>query len=119
MQARIREQVLELSAYLRSKGFSGTQKILLEYVKPEVLLKLTANLLSGLSSVLSDLVLILLTVTFILLEVSSFPIKLRVVLGDTKQKFPHFTKFANDMKCYMVIKTFMSLASGILIAVWL
>jgi predicted PurR-regulated permease PerM len=119
LQARIREQVLDLSAYLRSKGFSGTQKILLEYVKPEVLLKLTANLLSGLSTVLSDLVLILLTVTFILLEVSSFPIKLRAVLGDPKQKFPHFTKFANDMKRYMVIKTFMSLASGILISVWL
>ena len=119
LQARIREQVLELSAYLRSKGFSGTQKILLEYVKPEVLLKLTANLLSGLSSVLSDLVLILLAVTFILLEVSSFPIKLRAVLGDPKQKFPHFTKFADDMKRYMVIKTFMSLASGILISVWL
>ena len=119
LQARIREQVLDLSAYLRSKGFSGTQKILLEYVKPEVLLKLTANLLSGLSTVLSDLVLILLTVTFILLEVSSFPIKLRAVLGDPEQKFPHFTKFANDMKRYMVIKTFLSLASGILIAAWL
>jgi len=119
LQSRIREQVLELSAYLRSKGFSGTQKLLLDYVKPEVLLKLTANLLTGLSSVLSDLVLILLTVTFILLEVSSFPIKLRTVLGDPKQKFPHFTKFADDMKRYMVIKTFMSLASGILIAVWL
>lgn len=119
LQARIREQVLELSTYLRSKGFSGTQKILLEYIKPEVLLKLTANLLSGLSSVLSDLVLILLSVTFILLEVSSFPIKLRAVLGDPEQKFPHFTKFANDMKRYMVIKTFMSLASGILISVWL
>jgi len=119
LQSRIREQVLELSAYLRSKGFSGTQKLLLDYVKPEVLLKLTANLLSGLSSVLSDLVLILLTVTFILLEVSSFPIKLRAILGDPKQKFPHFTKFANDMKRYMVIKTLMSLASGILIAGWL
>jgi predicted PurR-regulated permease PerM len=118
-QAKIREQVLELSTYLRSKGFSGTQKLLLDYVKPEVLLKLTANLLSGLSSVLSDLVLILLTVTFILLEVSSFPIKLRAVLGDPKQTFPQFTKFADDMKRYMVIKTLISLATGILIAFWL
>jgi predicted PurR-regulated permease PerM len=118
-QAKIREQVLELSTYLRSKGFSGTQKLLLDYVKPEVLLKLTANLLSGLSSVLSDLVLILLTVTFILLEVSSFPIKLRAVLGDPKQTFPQFTKFADDMKRYMVIKTLISLATGILIAIWL
>lgn len=119
LQSRIREQVLELSSFLRSKGVSGTQKILLDYVKPEVIMKLTAELLTGLGSVLSDLVVILLTVTFILLEVSSFPIKLRTVLGDPKQKFPQFTKFANDMKRYMVIKTFMSLASGILVAVWL
>ena len=118
-QSSIREQVLELSAYLRSKGFSGTQKLLLDYVKPEVLLKLTANLLSGLSSVLSDLALVLLTVTFILLEVSSFPIKLRAVLGDPKQKFPKFTEFVNDMKRYMVIKTLLSLATGVLIAFWL
>ena len=82
-------------------------------------MRLTAGLLSGLSSVLSDLILILLTVTFILLEVSSFPVKLRAVLGDPLQIFPQFTKFANDMKRYMVIKTFISLASGILIAVWL
>ena len=119
LQARIREQVLELSAYLRSKGFSGTQKLLLDYVKLEELLKLTANLLSGLSSVLSDLVLILLTVTFILLEVSSFPKKLRAVLGDPKQVFPQFTKFINDMKRYMVIKTIINLAAGILIGVWM
>ena len=118
-QSSIREQVLELSAYLRSKGFSGTQKLLLDYVKPEVLLKLTANLLSGLSSVLSDLALVLLTVTFIMLEVSSFPIKLRAVLGDPKQKFPKFTEFVNNMRRYMVIKTLLSLATGVLIAFWL
>lgn len=118
-QSSIREQVLELSAYLRSRGFSGTQKLLLDYVNPELLLKLTANLLSGLSAVLSDLVLILLTVTFILLEVSSFPIKLRAVLGDPKQKFPKFTEFINDMKRYMVIKTLISLTTGVLITFWL
>jgi AI-2 transport protein TqsA len=119
LQSRIREQVLDLSAYLRSKGFSGTQKLLLDYIKPEVLLKLTGNLLSGMSSVLSDFILVILTMTFILLEVSSFPIKLRSIIGDPKQKFPQFTKFANDMKHYMIIKTLISLATGILVAVWL
>ena len=104
---------------LQGKGILVQESFFLDYVNPETIMKLTADLLTGLSSVLSDLVLILLTVTFILLEVSSFPIKLRKVLGDPKQKFPQFTKFANDMKRYMVIKTFMSLASGILITVWL
>ena len=119
LQSRIREQLLELIVLLKSRGIVVQENFFLEYVNPETIMKLTADLLTGLSSVLSDLVLILLTVTFILLEVSSFPIKLRKVLGDPKQKFPQFTKFANDMKRYMVIKTFMSLASGILIAVWL
>jgi predicted PurR-regulated permease PerM len=72
-----------------------------------------------LGSVLSDLVLILLTVIFILLEVSSFPIKLRAILGDPKQVFPQFTKFATDMKRYMVIKTLINLLAGILIALWM
>lgn len=119
LQTRIREQLLELIVLLKGRGIVVQENFFLEYVNPETIMKLTADLLTGLSSVLSDLVLILLTVTFILLEVSSFPIKLRKVLGDPKQKFPQFTKFANDMKRYMVIKTFMSLASGILITVWL
>jgi AI-2 transport protein TqsA len=116
LQARIREQVLDLIVLLKSKGLIVKEKFFLEYVNPEAIMKLTAGLLSGLSSVLSDLVLILLTVTFILLEVSSFPKKLRAILGDPKQSFPQFTKFVNDMKRYMIIKTIINLFTGILIA---
>jgi len=119
LQSRIREQVLELSLLLTNKGIEGTEKIFMEYVNPEAVMKLTASLLSGLSSALSDLVLILLTVTFILLEASSFPVKLRAILGDPKQVFPEFTKFVIDMKRYMVIKTIINLVAGILIAVWM
>jgi predicted PurR-regulated permease PerM len=82
-------------------------------------MKLTAGLLSGLSSLLSNLILILLTVTFILLEVSSFPVKLREILGDPEQAFPRFTKFVVDMKRYMVIKTIINLVAGILISAWM
>jgi len=119
LQSRIREQVLGLIVLLKSKGIVVQENFFMDYVNPETIMKLTADLLTGLSSVLSDLVLILLTVTFILLEVSSFPLKLRAVIGDPKQKFPQFTHFANDMKRYMVIKTLISLATGILIAFWL
>ncbi len=119
LQSSIREQVIELSVFLRSKGFSGTQKILLDYINPEAVMKFTAGLLTGLSSVLSDVILVLLTVTFTLLEISSFPQKLRAILGDPEQVFPRFTKFIVDMKRYMVIKTMINLAAGILIAVWM
>lgn len=119
LQSRIREQVSELSILISSKDFIVKEKYFLEYVNPESIMKLTASFLSGLSSILSDLVLILLTVTFILLEVSSFPIKLRTILGDPKQVFPQFTKFANDIKRYMVLKTLISLATGVIITFWL
>jgi len=119
LQTRIREQVLQLSLVLSHKGIVLTNKFLLEYINPAAVMRLTANLLTGLGSLLSDLVLILLTVTFILLEVSSFPIKLRAILGDPKQLFPQFTKFAIDMKRYMVIKTLINLLAGILIALWM
>ena len=119
LQTRIREQVLQLSVVLSHKGIVLTNKFLLEYINPAAVMKLTANLLTGFGSVLSDLVLILLTVTFILLEVSSFPIKLRTVLGDPKQVFPQFTQFAYDMKRYMVIKTMINLLAGVLIALWM
>jgi predicted PurR-regulated permease PerM len=119
LQSRIREEVLALSLFLKSKGIEGTEKILMEYINPEAVMKLTAHLLTGLSSALSDLVLILLIVTFILLEVSSFPVKLRAILGDPEQLFPEFTKFIIDMKRYMVVKTIINLVAGILIAIWM
>lgn len=119
LQSRIREQVLDLIVLLKSKGLVVKEKFFLEYINPEAIVRLTAGLLSGLSSVLYDLILILLTVTFILLEVSSFPIKLRTILGDPKQVFPRFTEFVVDMKRYMVIKTIINLAAGILIALWM
>ena len=117
LQTRIREQLLNLSLFLTSKGLKVNVNFFLEYINPESVMKTTANLLSGLSSVLSDLVLILLTVTFILLEVSSFPRKLRTILGDPKQVFPQFTKFIVDLKRYMVIKTIINLIAGVLITI--
>jgi predicted PurR-regulated permease PerM len=82
-------------------------------------LSLTAGLLTGLGQALSNVVVILLTVAFILLEASSFPIKLRSILGDPEQAFPQFTKFVTDIQRYMIIKTVINLIGGVLIGLWL
>ena len=68
---------------------------------------------------LSNIILILLTVTFILLEVSSFPVKLRAILGDPQRVFPQFTKFVDDIRRFMIIKTIISLIAGTIIGLWL
>ncbi|MGD0338269.1 MAG: AI-2E family transporter [Bacteroidota bacterium] len=118
-QKRLHEQVLALKVLLTSKGIVITDTVLLEYLNPGAVMSLTAGLLTGIGSALSNIVLILLTVTFILLEASSFPIKLRSILGDPKRAFPQFTKFVNDIKRYMVIKTIISLIAGVIIGLWL
>ena len=119
LQSRIQQQISELGVFLASKGIIIPDKFFIEYVNPKAIMKFIAGLLSGLSSALSNIILILLTVTFILLEVSSFPIKLRAILGDPKQVFPQITKFIVDMKRYMVIKTLINLTAGTLITIWM
>jgi len=118
-QKRILEEASALKALLAQKGIRVTDKVLLEYVNPEAVMRLAVGMLGGLGSALSNIILILLTVTFILLEASSFPVKLRAILGDPQQAFPQFTRFVDNMKRYMIIKTGINLTADILIGIWL
>jgi predicted PurR-regulated permease PerM len=118
-QERAQDQVSALKALLASKGMRITDKMQLEYINPSAVMRLAVGMLGGLGSAVSNVILILLTVTFILLEALSFPVKLRAVLGDPQQAFPQFTRFVDDIKRYMIIKTGISLVAGILIGAWL
>jgi predicted PurR-regulated permease PerM len=118
-EARIQEEFLDLKDLLTSKEIDSPEKLVLKYVNPGAVMSLTASLLSGLSSMLSNIVLILLTVTFILLEASSFPVKLRAVLGGPQAALPQLSRFVDSIKRYMVIQTAISLTTGILIGIWL
>jgi AI-2 transport protein TqsA len=118
-QSRLHEQVLALKALLATKNIDVTEKSLLEYLNPGSVMSLAAGFFSGLGSALSHIILILLTVTFILLETTSFPIKIRSVLGDPKRAFPEFTKFVGDIGRFMIIKTMISLIVAVLIGIWL
>jgi AI-2 transport protein TqsA len=118
-QTRLQEHVSVVESFLATKDIRGMDKVLFGYIKPEAVMSLTASLLAGVGSALADIVLILLTVAFILFEASSFPVKLRSVLGHPRQTFPQFTKFASDIERYMLIKTLISLTTGVLIGIWL
>jgi predicted PurR-regulated permease PerM len=118
-QTRLQEQISTFQAFVASKGIRGVDKVLSGYVNPGAVMSLTARMLAQLGLAFSNIVLILLTVTFILLEASSFPMKLRAFLGQSQQTFPRVTRFVDDIKRYMVIKTVLSMATGILIAIWL
>jgi AI-2 transport protein TqsA len=118
-QTRLQEQVAAFRSFLAGKGVRGLDKILLGFLDPGAVMGWTATLLASLGTALSNIVLVLLTVAFILFEAASFPTKLRAILGDPRQAFPKFTNFVSDIERYMIIKTLISLCTGVLIGLWL
>jgi predicted PurR-regulated permease PerM len=118
-QARIGERVDAFRNFLASRRIAPPEKLLGKYLNPQEVMTLTAGLFMRLGAAFSNIVLIVLTVIFILLEAASFPVKLRAVLGDPMQVFPRFTRFVDDIKRYIVLKTLISLATGGLVTIWL
>jgi predicted PurR-regulated permease PerM len=80
---------------------------------------LAGGIFAALSSVLTHAFLILLAVVFILLEAADLPKKLRIVLKNPERSLFTIEKFSQDAKRYLVIKTLISAATGLLIWLWL
>jgi len=117
-KTRLQEETSALIAWLEGMGVDLSLNVLLEYVDPGAAMGLASNVLTGLGGVFTNAFLILLTVVFILLEVSSFRGKLRVAMGDPQLVLPQFTKFADSVKGYLAIKTVVSLVLGVLVTLW-
>jgi AI-2 transport protein TqsA len=118
-QSRMHDMLLSFKEPLAKRGIVVTEKILLAYINPGAVMDMTASLFAALGSALSNMLLILFTVLFILLEASGFAAKLRSVLDNPKAAFPHFAIFVNEIKRYMVIKTLINLIAGVLTGLWL
>jgi predicted PurR-regulated permease PerM len=80
---------------------------------------MAANTLAGLSGLLTNVFMILLTVIFILLEASGFPQKLRTALGDPEESLGQFKSITESVNRYLAMKTIFSLATGVAVAIWL
>ena len=86
---------------------------------PGVAMGVATDFITGLGGVLSNLVLILLTVVFMLFEADTIPKRLHVAMADPDMKFKHVDRFIQSVKNYLGIKTVVSLATGLIIGVWL
>jgi AI-2 transport protein TqsA len=118
-QVRLQDEFTEIISFLNRIGIEVSNQVLLEYFNPGAVMRFVGNSLTTISSGLTNAFFILLTVVFILLEVSSFPVKLRAILGDSHPSLTNFDKVIGEVKRYLVLKTLTSLATGIAIAAWL
>ena len=82
-------------------------------------MQLMGDLLSQLGGIVTDGFLIYLTMIFILLEASILPGKIKAVMKNAPDTFDNLSTIAGDVKKYLAMKTAISLATGIIITVWL
>ncbi|MBL7214679.1 MAG: AI-2E family transporter [Phycisphaerae bacterium] len=82
-------------------------------------MQLMGDLLSQLGGIVADGFLIYLTMIFILLEASILPGKIKATMKNAPDTFDNLSTIAGDVKKYLAMKTAISLATGIIITVWL
>jgi AI-2 transport protein TqsA len=116
-QARMSTQIAAVLSWLGAKGVNIPAEELSGALHPGWVMILAGGIFAGLSSAFANAFLILLTVVFILLEMADFPRKLRLVLKNPERSLSTIEKFSQHAKRYMVIKTLLSAATGVLI--WL
>ena len=118
-EEKLRQQTTHIMGLLERLGVDTSGLALTEFFNLGAAMKLVAILLNSLGNVLTNGFLILMTVIFMLMEASSFPAKLRGVLGGPESSLVRFDNFISTIKRYIAIKTMISLATGAFVAIWL
>lgn len=123
-ETRISEQWSSLLVWLAGLGVVLPQETLASHFDPRSAMQMAGAILKGFGNVLANSFLIILTVIFILLEAGSFGRKMKAI-NSARGKDPASSDFARDfakkVRTYMSIKTWMSLLTGVLVALslWL
>lgn len=87
---------------------------LLDQIEISSPMGLVANLFTGLQSLFANFFLIIFTVVFLLLEASTMPRKLQLVLAGSHADPDYFKRFTHSVQRYLGIKTLISLVTGAL-----
>lgn len=94
------------------------KSVVMKHFDPGMLFGLAGQMISGIGSMLSQTVLIFITVAFILFETASFPKKLEALrAGKKPSEASPAAAFTKKINSYLAIKTMTSLATGVLVGI--
>ncbi|HHJ10971.1 MAG TPA: AI-2E family transporter [Bacteroidetes bacterium] len=105
----------ELVLLSRKLGISEKDQ-LTSILNPAKIMSFVAGALTNFSDILSNSILILLTVIFIFIETNIFPDKIKVITKDEKT-LRYFHEINHQVNNYMMIKTVISAGTGIIIGI--
>ena len=115
-QARMDARTLALFDWLSARNIHVSAQGLLRYFTPSNAMTLTESVVSGVSLVLGNGLLILLIVGFILMEAPGFSLKLRAAVGNPEKTVAAFKRFSKTAQQYLLMKTLTGTAMSL--AIW-
>ena len=118
-QQGLKSKTVELLSFFESRGLKIQDQTFTQFIDPGAAMRLTSRLLTGMGNLLGDTFLILLVIVFMLLETATFGDKLERTVHSGSPETGRFKVFIENMNRYMVIKTWTSLATGVIVTVWL
>lgn len=117
-QTKLNGFIDKITELLSKRGVDIKDAGILDAIDPAMVLTFTNTLVTGLADVFSNIVLILFTTMFMLFDVLDFPRKIQAVEdGSSEIILEQITLLVKSTNEYVVIKTIVSLITGILI--WL
>ena len=111
-EEKLRVLLSGFERYMSAKGFVFSDTSMSDIINPSKMALFASGVVKGLGSVLTNGFMILLLVTFMLLEVTAFPKKLQMIHVDAST---HADEFLSNVKQYMLIKSVFSLMTGVFI----
>ena len=120
-QARLRELAESLMAVGTRFGLPVEQWTSLDLAPSgvfDLLGGVIGDTVRAVGAFLSNTFLVLLTVIFILFEAAGFSRKITAAFGAPRESFGQFTRMAQQVQTYLVVKTAVSAATGLAVGIW-
>jgi predicted PurR-regulated permease PerM len=116
-QANLQAQFNQFINWVSGLGIEISKTGIKESFDPASAIEFANKLLDGLGSLFTHAFLIIFTVLFILLEASSFPVKLKAVVTQSNFKIDYVDHFFKSVQRYVGLKTITSFATGVLVSI--
>ncbi len=104
--------------FLEERGVPVGEYVSTEIVSPGAIVDFVGGMLGRVATVLTTAFLVGLIMVFILAEAAIFPEKFRAIFGQEKGEVSRIATVTSEVQEYLVIKTLVSLATGVSIGMW-
>ena len=113
-ETKLKSDLVELLETVNSWGLQIPKEDILNLFQTDSIIRYIANTLKSLGSLVTNSFMIILTIIFMLLEISQFTFKLNQTNSNSLKQF---TEISDNIKHYILLKALTSAATGIIITI--